>query len=353
VYICVQISSEIGFGHEFFGIILFVKRHTYQGGYPIMKDVLKSQAPKEDFPDGIMKPSAEPPEVRKAEEGIEMTSNEEDADKFTVVKVIGVGGGGSNAVKHMIAANLGNTIDFYVVDTDRNALATHHDAERVEIGLNTISGLGANGNPELGRKAAFEDKDKLEDITDGADLAFIVATIGGGTGTAVAPIIAKLAKDKGALTIGFATKPFLFEGRERMRQAEEGITALKEFADSVVVIPNQRLIEKVEHDTPTPEDFRMADEALLQGVKSISDLIAIRGKINLDFSDVKTIMSETGGALMGIGFGTGAENRAQIAAKNAVSCSLLEEGNIKGAKGILINITGGIDMTLYEVQEAM
>lgn len=276
---------------------------------------------------------------------------QEEVETLADIKVIGVGGGGGNAVKRMIEASL-RGVDFYVVNTDRQALASCQNAEKIQIGSNKTNGLGAGSDPVLGREAAEEDKDKLEQMVEGADMVFITAGMGGGTGTGASPVIAKLAKDKGALTIGVVTKPFQFEGRRRMRQAEEGLEDLKEYADSVIVIPNQRLIDEVEKNTPIREAFREADNVLLQGVKSIADLITVSGEINLDFADVKTIMSETGGALMGIGLGQG-DNRAKSAAESAVACPLLEEASIDGATGILVNVTGGLDMTLHEVEEAM
>ena len=276
---------------------------------------------------------------------------QEEVETLADIKVIGVGGGGGNAVKRMIEASL-RGVDFYVVNTDRQALASCQNAEKIQIGSNKTNGLGAGSDPVLGREAAEEDKDKLEQMVEGADMVFITAGMGGGTGTGASPVIAKLAKDKGALTIGVVTKPFQFEGRRRMRQAEEGLEDLKEYADSVIVSPNQRLIDEVEKNTPIREAFREADNVLLQGVKSIADLITVSGEINLDFADVKTIMSETGGALMGIGLGQG-DNRAKSAAESAVACPLLEEASIDGATGILVNVTGGLDMTLHEVEEAM
>ncbi len=225
---------------------------------PVMKDVLNSQSPKEDFAD--MKNTSVLP----------------------VIKVIGVGGGGGNAVKHMVSANLGEIVDLYIVDTDRHALAEYHGVERVKIGANIISGLDAGGDPNVGRKAAQEDKDKLEEIiSDDTDMVFIISTMGGGTGTGVAPIIAKLARDNYALTIGFVTKPFLSEGQRIMGQAEEGIMKLREYADSVMVIPNQRLIEQVESGIPIPQVFRIVDDVWLQGIKNIYELITIPGEIAL------------------------------------------------------------------------
>ncbi len=276
---------------------------------------------------------------------------QEITENLAVIKVIGVGGGGGNAVKRMIEASL-KGVAFYVVNTDIQALATCRNSEKIQIGSEVTNGLGAGSDPELGRRAAEEDKEQLEEIVQGADMVFITAGMGGGTGTGASPVIAKLAKENEALTIGVVTKPFDFEGRRRMNQAEEGLEELKEYADSVIIIPNQRLIDEVERNTPIREAFRNADDILLQGVKSISDLITIPGEINLDFADVKTIMSETGGALMGIGVGAG-ENRSKQAAENAISCPLLEEASIDGATGILVNVTGGLDITLHEVQEAM
>ena len=267
------------------------------------------------------------------------------------IKVIGVGGGGSNAVRRMIEAELAG-VEFYVVNTDVQALRACHNATRVQIGENTTGGLGAGANPEAGRKAAEESKENLRSIVEDADMVFVTAGMGGGTGTGAAPIIASLAKETEALTIGVVTRPFVFEGRQRATQAEAGVNQMRENTDSVIVIPNQRLIEEADRNMPIKMGFRMGDQILLHAVQSISDLIMVPGEINLDFADVKTIMSNAGGALMGIGAGTG-DNRAQGAAKRAILSPLLEENSIEGATGIIVNITGPSDMAMHELEDAM
>ena len=267
------------------------------------------------------------------------------------IKVIGVGGGGSNAVRRMIEAELAG-VEFYVVNTDVQALRACHNATRVQIGENTTGGLGAGANPEAGRKAAEESKENLRSIVEDADMVFVTAGMGGGTGTGAAPIIASLAKETEALTIGVVTRPFAFEGRQRATQAEAGVNEMRENTDSVIVIPNQRLIEEADRNMPIKMGFRMGDQILLHAVQSISDLIMVPGEINLDFADVKTIMSNAGGALMGIGAGTG-DNRAQGAAKRAILSPLLEENSIEGATGIIVNITGPSDMAMHELEDAM
>ena len=267
------------------------------------------------------------------------------------IKVIGVGGGGSNAVRRMIEAELAG-VEFYVVNTDVQALRACHNATRVQIGENTTGGLGAGANPEAGRKAAEESKENLRSIVEDADMVFVTAGMGGGTGTGAAPIIANLAKETEALTIGVVTRPFIFEGRQRAVQAEAGVNEMRENTDSVIVIPNQRLIEEADRNMPIKMGFRMGDQILLHAVQSISDLIMVPGEINLDFADVRTIMSNAGGALMGIGAGTG-DNRAQGAAKRAILSPLLEENSIEGATGIIVNITGPSDMAMHELEDAM
>ncbi len=284
-------------------------------------------------------------------EPMKIEFEQEEVEGLACIKVIGVGGGGSNAVKRMIEAEL-TGVEFYVVNTDRQALRTCQNATKVQIGMNTTSGLGAGADPEKGRKAAEEDKDKLKSIVEGADMVFVTAGMGGGTGTGAAPIIANLAKESGALTIGVVTRPFDFEGRQRSSQAAEGLENIRECSDSVIVIPNQRLIEFVDKKMPIRMAFRMGDEVLLHAVQSISDLIMVPGEINLDFADVKTVMANAGGALMGIGIATG-DNRAQVAAKNAISSPLLEESSIEGAMGIIVNITGPPDMMMHELEDAM
>ena len=267
------------------------------------------------------------------------------------IKVIGVGGGGSNAVRRMIEAELAG-VEFYVVNTDVQALRLCHNATQVQIGENTTGGLGAGANPEAGRKAAEESKEVLRSIVEDADMVFVTAGMGGGTGTGAAPTIASLAKETEALTIGVVTRPFTFEGRQRAIQAEAGVSEMRENTDSVIVIPNQRLMEETDRNLPIKMGFRMGDEILLHAVQSISDLILVPGEINLDFADVKTIMSNAGGALMGIGAGTG-DNRAQGAAKRAILSPLLEENSIEGATGIIVNIIGPSDMAMHELEDAM
>jgi cell division protein FtsZ len=275
---------------------------------------------------------------------------EMDAEHLAKIKVIGVGGGGSNAVNRMLAAHF-TGVEFIVINTDTQALKLSPVTTKLQIGASLTKGLGAGANPEIGRKAAIEDTDKVLSLLEGADMAFITAGLGGGTGTGAAPIIANLAKELGILTVGVVTKPFLFEGKVRELQAERGLQALCESVDTLITIPNQRLLHIVERHTPMTEAFKLADEVLRQAVQGIADLIVVPGLINLDFADVKTIMSERGIALMGIGTATG-ENAAQEAASKAINSPLLENLAIDGAKGILINITGGSALSLYEVNEA-
>ena len=267
------------------------------------------------------------------------------------IKVIGVGGGGNNAVKRMIEANLIG-VEFYAVNTDLQALKTCHNAMRVQIGATTTQGLGAGANPEKGRVAADEDRDKLKAIVEGADMVFVTAGMGGGTGTGAAPIIAGLAREAGALTIGVVTRPFHFEGRRRGDNSMEGLEEIRENTDSVIVIPNERLIEYVDQNVALRAAFSMVDEVLLNAVQSISDLITIPGEINLDFADVQTVMEDSGSALMGIGRGAG-DSRAQVAAQNAISSPLLEESSIAGATGIIVNLTGPSHMAMQELNDAM
>lgn len=270
-------------------------------------------------------------------------------DALAVIKVIGVGGGGNNAVNRMIEHGV-QGVEFIAVNTDAQALNLSTAEVKLQIGGKLTRGLGAGANPEVGKKAAEESKEQLEEALRGADMVFVTAGMGGGTGTGAAPVIAQIAKDLGALTVGVVTRPFTFEGRKRQTQAIGGITAMKESVDTLIVIPNDKLLEIVDKNTPMLEAFREADNVLRQGVQGISDLIAVPGLINLDFADVKTIMSNKGSALMGIGMSTG-ENRAAEAAKKAISSPLLET-SIDGAKGVLMNITGGSNLSLFEVQEA-
>lgn len=272
-----------------------------------------------------------------------------DIEQIAQIKVIGVGGGGSNAVNRMIEAGV-QGVEFIAVNTDAQALNRSKAPFRLQIGEKLTRGLGAGAKPEIGKKAAEESREQLENVLKGADMVFVTAGMGGGTGTGAAPEIAAIARDLGALTVGVVTKPFTFEGKRRSTQAEQGVAALKENVDTLIVIPNDRLLEIVDKNTPMVEAFREADNVLRQGVQGISDLIAVPGLINLDFADVRTIMTERGSALMGIGTATG-ENRATEAAKKAI-CSPLLETSINGARGVLMNITGGNNLSLYEVHEA-
>ena len=270
-------------------------------------------------------------------------------DQGAVIKVIGVGGGGNNAVNRMIEHGV-QGVDFISVNTDAQALEQSKASYKLQIGGKLTRGLGAGANPEVGKKAAEESREQLEEVLRGADMVFVTAGMGGGTGTGAAPVIAQISRDLGALTVGVVTRPFTFEGRKRQTQAVGGISNLKEAVDTLIVIPNDKLLQIVDKSTPMLEAFREADNVLRQGVQGISDLIATPGLINLDFADVKTIMSDKGSALMGIGIATG-ENRATEAAKKAISSPLLET-SIDGAKGVIMNITGGMNLSLYEVQEA-
>ena len=262
------------------------------------------------------------------------------------IEVIGVGGGGSNAVNRMIDSDL-EGVSFRVLNTDAQALLQSSAERRVQLGQNLTRGLGAGGNPSIGQKAAEESRDELQQSLDGTDLVFIAAGMGGGTGTGAAPVVAEVAKQSGALTIGIVTKPFSFEGKRRMRQAEEGIARLAENVDTLIVIPNDRLKE-VSAGASIQEAFRNADDVLRMGVQGISEVITRPGEVNLDFADVRSVMTEAGTALLGMGIGSG-RSRAMEAAQAAINSPLLEAGRIDGAKGCLVNITGGIDMTLDDV----
>ena len=266
------------------------------------------------------------------------------------IKVIGVGGGGSNAVNRMIAAQLRN-IDFIAANTDVQALRRSLATTKLQLGLGLTRGLGAGGNPEIGRKSALEDTEGILELLDGADMVCITAGLGGGTGTGAAPILASLAAEIGALVVAVVTKPFGFEGRRRLQLAERGVEELRNTVDTLITIPNERLLSFVDRGTPLAEAFLIADDVLRQAVQGISDLITVPGEINVDFADVKTIMTGMGMALMGTGIAKG-ENRALEAAQRAISSPLLEETSIEGARGVLINIAGGRDLTLHEVAEA-
>ncbi len=267
------------------------------------------------------------------------------------IKVIGVGGGGCNAVNTMITSSL-EGVEFIAANTDLQALKLSKAQVKLQLGENLTKGLGAGANPVIGKNAALEDIEKIRDNLEGADMVFIATGLGGGTGTGGAPIIAEAARSLGALTVAIITKPFSFEGKRRKRIAEEGLRELTEKVDSLIAIPNQRLLSVVERTTSFVESFKLADEVLLHALKSISDLITVPGLINLDFADVKTVMAERGMAFMGIGFGNG-EERAKEAARRAISSPLLEDISISGAKGLLINIAGSSAMSLYEVDEAI
>ncbi len=266
------------------------------------------------------------------------------------IKVIGIGGGGGNAVNTMIAYNL-QGVDFITANTDMQALESSASPVKIQLGAEATKGLGAGANPEVGKRAAMEAKDVLKQHMEGADMIFITAGLGGGTGTGGAPIVADLAKEMGTLTVAVVTKPFQFEGKRRNVQAEEGVAELRRIVDTLIVVPNQRLLSLGGRNLSLLEAFKKADDILYHAVKGISDLIIVPGLINLDFADVKNIMSEMGLALMGTGSANG-ENRAIEAAQKAISSPLLEDNTIQGAHGILLNITGGPDMTLHEINEA-
>ncbi len=266
------------------------------------------------------------------------------------IKVIGIGGGGGNAVNTMIGGKLSG-VDFLVANTDAQSLEASQAPVRIQLGGTVTKGLGAGANPEVGRRAALEDQEKIREYLEGSDMIFITAGMGGGTGTGGAPVIARVAREVGALTVGVVTKPFIFEGKKRMRQADDGIEELKQSVDTLIVIPNQRLLSIAAKTTTMLEAFHKADDVLLQAVRGISDLIITPGLINLDFADVRTVMAEMGLALMGAASASG-ENRAIEAAQKAISSPLLEDISIQGARGVLINITGGPDMCLHEVNEA-
>jgi cell division protein FtsZ len=266
------------------------------------------------------------------------------------IKVIGVGGGGGNAINTMISYSL-RGVDFIIANTDAQALGVSSSPNKIQIGMQVTKGLGAGSNPEIGKKSALESRDEIQQYLEGADMIFITAGLGGGTGTGAAPIIAEIARESGALTVAVVTKPFQFEGKKRNTQAEDGIAQLRDVVDTLIVVPNQRLLSLGGRNLSLLDAFKKADDILYQAVKGISDLITVPGLINLDFADVKNIMSSMGMALMGTGTASG-ENRAVEAAQRAISSPLLEDNTIQGARGILLNITGGSDLSLYEVNEA-
>lgn len=265
------------------------------------------------------------------------------------IKVIGVGGGGGNAVNRMIASDVVG-VEFWTVNTDSQALVQSSASKCLQVGQKLTRGLGAGGNPAIGQKAAEESRDEISAALENADLVFITAGMGGGTGTGAAPVVAEIAKELGALTVGVVTRPFTFEGRRRTSQAEEGIAALQSRVDTLIIIPNDKLLTVISEQTPVQEAFRTADDILRQGVQGISDIITIPGLVNVDFADVRAVMADAGSALMGIGVGTG-KSRAREAAMASISSPLLES-SIDGARGVVFNITGGTDLTLHEVNAA-
>jgi len=265
------------------------------------------------------------------------------------IKVVGVGGGGGNAVNRMIASGLSG-VEFWAMNTDAQVLEKSRAPKKVQLGTKLTNGLGAGGNPSVGEKAAEESREDITVALDSADMVFVTAGMGGGTGTGAAPVVAKIAKEMGALTVGVVTKPFKFEGKKRLAQAIQGLEKLKENVDALIVIPNDKLIEVVQRNTTLQDAFSIVDEVLLSGVQGISDIILVSGLINVDFADVKTVMQSSGSALMGIGKASG-EGRALSAAQLAIDSKLLE-CSINGATGIIMNVTGGSDMTLHEVDEA-
>ena len=274
----------------------------------------------------------------------------EDDREVAKIKVIGLGGGGSNAVNRMMASRF-TGVDFIVANTDVQALRASPAPVKLQLGQTITKGLGAGSNPEVGRNAAQEDRDQIKQVLTGADMVFVTAGLGGGTGTGSAPVVASIAKDLGILTVAVVTKPFVFEGRKRALQAEAGLNELREVVDTLISIPNERLLAVVDRGTPLLEAFKVADSVLLQAVQGISDLILVPGLVNLDFADVRTIMSGMGMALMGAGVGKG-EHRALDAAQKAIASPLLDDTSIEGARGILINFTGGADLSIHEVVEA-
>jgi cell division protein FtsZ len=278
-----------------------------------------------------------------------MTENRSPQSYLAVIKVVGVGGGGVNAVNRMIDAGVGG-VEFIAINTDAQALLMSDADVKLDIGRDATRGLGAGANPEVGREAAEEHKEEIEDALKGADMVFITAGEGGGTGTGGAPVVAEVARAIGALTVGVVTRPFGFEGRRRSVQAEQGIQALKQAVDTLIIIPNERLLEYADPKTPVIEAFRMADAVLTSGVKGITDLITTPGLINVDFADVKSVMTDAGSAVMGIGQSSG-ENRAEQAAQKAISSPLLET-SMEGARGVLLSVAGPANMTLHEVNTA-
>jgi cell division protein FtsZ len=289
-------------------------------------------------------------QAARQSEKLRILLHEEMANAGARIKVIGVGGGGGNAVNRMVYAGLGD-VEFIVANTDQQALLNNAAPVKVQIGAQLTKGLGAGADPNVGRAAALEDTDKILEVLSGADMVFVTTGLGGGTGTGAAPVIASLANQIGALTVAVVTKPFKFEGRKRAVQADCGMQELAESVDTMIVIPNERLLSTVDRHTPMSEAFATADDVLRQAIQGISDLILVPGLINLDFADVKTIMSRMGLAIMGTGVATG-DDRARVAATAAISSPLLEDASVNGARGVIINVTGGPDLTLAEVSGA-
>jgi cell division protein FtsZ len=290
------------------------------------------------------------PDARQPGTGINIFIDDDPPLTGARIKVIGIGGGGGNAVNRMIESGI-EGIEFLVANTDLQALKRSRAPIKIQLGSRLTKGLGAGADPGVGREAALEDTDKIIEVLEGADMVFVTTGLGGGTGTGAAPIVASLATELDALTVAVVTKPFHFEGRRRMQQADQGLRELRECVDTVITIPNERLLHTVDRGVSLSDSFRVADDVLRQAVQGISDLITVPGLINLDFADVKSIMQGMGMALMGAGRATG-ENRAIEATQQAISSPLLEEATIQGARGVLINITGGTDLTLFEVNAA-
>jgi cell division protein FtsZ len=272
-----------------------------------------------------------------------------DISPMAKIKVVGVGGGGGNAVNRMVGSELTN-VDFIAINTDAQALYYNNAPHKINVGKATTKGLGAGSNPEIGKKSAEESSEEIRAALEGADMVFVTAGMGGGTGSGAAPIVAEIAKELGALTVAVVTKPFSFEGTQRMKHAELALQTLKERVDTLIVIPNDKILNIIDKKTPLMDAFTIVDDVLRQGIQGISDLITVGGLINVDFADVKTIMQSAGSALMGIGFGAG-ENRAVEAARAAIDSPLLEL-SIEGARGIILNITGGNDLSMFEIDEA-
>lgn len=285
----------------------------------------------------------------KSMPGEESRSGEIVPSSVAKIKVIGVGGGGGNAVNRMVASEVSG-VEFWSINTDAQALTHSAATHRLQMGQKLTRGLGAGGNPAIGQKAAEESRDEIASALEDSDLVFITAGMGGGTGTGAAPIVAEVAKEIGALTVGVVTRPFNFEGRRRTSQAEEGIAALQSRVDTLIIIPNDKLLSVISEQTPVQEAFRVADDILRQGVQGISDIITVPGLVNVDFADVRAVMADAGSALMGIGVGSG-KSRAREAAMASISSPLLES-SIEGARGVVFNITGGHDLTLHEVNAA-